>query len=30
MREYGEHFDHNLQALRTIEKFEQRYLDFLV
>ena len=28
MREYGEHFDHNLQALRTIEKFEQRYLDF--
>src|SRR5579862_3189613 len=28
MREYGDCFDHNLQALRTIEKFEQRYLDF--
>jgi len=28
MREYGDRFDHNLQALRTIEKFEQRYLDF--
>ncbi len=28
MREHGRHFDHNLQALRTIEKFEQRYLDF--
>jgi dGTPase len=28
MREHGERFDHNLQALRTIEKFEQRYLDF--
>jgi dGTPase len=28
MCEYGQHFDHNLQALRTIEKFEQRYLDF--
>ena len=28
MREYGQRFDHNLQALRTIEKFEQRYLDF--
>src|ERR1700728_3578298 len=28
MREYGDHFDHNLQALRTIEQFEQRYLAF--
>jgi dGTPase len=28
MREHGEHFDHNLQALRTIEQFEQRYLAF--
>jgi len=28
MREYGEVFDHNLQALRTIEKFELRYLEF--
>ena len=28
MREQGESFDHNLQALRTIETFEQRYLDF--
>jgi dGTPase len=28
MREHGASFDHNLQALRTIEKFEQRYLDF--
>ena len=28
MREYGGRFDHNLQALRTIEKFEQRYIDF--
>ena len=28
MRQYGEHFDHNLQALRTIEQLEQRYLAF--
>jgi dGTPase len=28
MREHGERFDHNLQALRTMERFEQRYLDF--
>src|SRR6202142_2648489 len=28
MREYGERFDHNLQALRTIERFEQRYIQF--
>ena len=28
MRQHGERFDHNFQALRTIEKFEQRYLDF--
>jgi dGTPase len=28
MREHGDVFDHNLQALRTIEKFEQCYLDF--
>ena len=28
MREYGERFDHNLHALRIVEKFEQRYLDF--
>src|SRR5579872_835662 len=26
MREHGERFDHNLQALRTMERFEQRYL----
>ena len=25
---YGDHFDHNLQALRIVEQFEQRYLDF--
>ena len=25
---YGERFDHNLQALRIVEQFEQRYLDF--
>src|SRR5665213_2516760 len=28
MREYGERFDHNLHALRIVERFEQRYLDF--
>jgi dGTPase len=28
MRPYGEGFDHNLQALRIVEQFEQRYLDF--
>jgi dGTPase len=28
MREHDEHFDHNLHALRIVEQFEQRYLDF--
>jgi dGTPase len=28
MREHGERFNHNLHALRIVEKFEQRYLDF--
>jgi dGTPase len=28
MREFGERFDHNLHALRIVEQFEQRYLDF--
>src|SRR6202166_4797089 len=28
MREQGDCFDHNLHALRIVEKFEQRYLDF--
>src|ERR1700684_3912481 len=28
MREHGERFDHNLHALRIVEKFEQTYLDF--
>jgi dGTPase len=28
MREYGERFNHNLHALRIVEKFEQRYLDY--
>ena len=28
MREHGERFDHNLHALRIVEKFEQKYLDF--
>ncbi len=28
MREFGEGFDHNLHALRIVEQFEQRYLDF--
>jgi dGTPase len=28
MREHGDSFDHNLHALRIVEIFEQRYLDF--
>src|SRR6202041_97107 len=28
MRGHGEVFDHNLHALRIVERFEQRYLDF--
>jgi dGTPase len=28
MRGFGERFDHNLHALRIVEQFEQRYLDF--
>ncbi|HTR45776.1 MAG TPA: deoxyguanosinetriphosphate triphosphohydrolase [Verrucomicrobiae bacterium] len=28
MRGLGERFDHNLHALRIVESFEQRYLDF--
>jgi dGTPase len=28
MREHGAYFDHNLQALRIVEQFELRYLDF--
>jgi dGTPase len=28
MRRYGGRFDHNLHALRMVEQFEQRYLDF--
>jgi len=28
MREQGLFFDHNLHALRIVERFEQRYLDF--
>ncbi len=28
MREHGERFNHNLHALRIVEQFEQRYLDF--
>jgi len=28
LRPHGESFDHNLQALRIVEQFEQRYLDF--
>ncbi|MGA8104415.1 MAG: deoxyguanosinetriphosphate triphosphohydrolase [Candidatus Acidiferrales bacterium] len=28
MREHGERFDHNLHALRIVDHFEQRYLDF--
>jgi dGTPase len=28
MRQYGEHFNHNLHALRIVEQFELRYIDF--
>lgn len=28
MRDHGDRFDHNLHALRIVEQFEQRYLDF--
>ena len=28
MQRYGEHFNHNLHALRIVEQFEHRYLDF--
>ncbi len=28
MRSRGDRFEHNLQALRIVEQFEQRYLDF--
>jgi dGTPase len=28
MREHGERFDHNLHALRIVEQFEHRYLDY--
>jgi dGTPase len=28
MREHGEFFDHNLQALRTVEELELRYIEF--
>src|SRR3989441_3118312 len=28
MRRHGDLFDHNLHALRIVEQFEQRYLDF--
>jgi dGTPase len=28
MGEHGGHFNHNLHALRIVEQFEQRYLDF--
>src|SRR5690242_2066509 len=28
MRDFGDGFDHNLHALRIVEQFEQRYLDF--
>jgi dGTPase len=28
LRPHGDRFNHNLQALRTVEQFEQRYLDF--
>jgi dGTPase len=28
LREHGDRFDHNLHALRIVEQFEQRYLDF--
>jgi dGTPase len=28
MQQHGEHFDHNLHALRIVESFEQRYAEF--
>jgi dGTPase len=28
MQTFGDNFDHNLHALRIVEQFEQRYLDF--
>jgi dGTPase len=28
MSDYGDRFDHNLHALRIVEQFEQRYLEF--
>lgn len=28
MRDHGSYFDHNLHALRIVEQFEQRYLEF--
>jgi dGTPase len=28
MREHGDRFDHNLHALRIVEKFEQKYVEF--
>ncbi len=28
LRPFGDRFDHNLHALRIVEQFEQRYLDF--
>ena len=28
MQAFGDHFDHNLHALRIVESFEQRYADF--
>ena len=28
MEHYGDNFDHNLHALRVVEQFEQKYLDF--
>jgi dGTPase len=28
MQQYGDLFDHNLHALRTVDQFEQRYADF--
>ncbi len=28
LRPHGDRFDHNLHALRIVERFEQRYLDF--
>src|ERR1700691_5068901 len=28
MQTFGDRFDHNLHALRIVERFEQRYLDF--